>query len=286
MRWLVTGAGGMLGTDLMNALAGEDAVGFGRDLDVRDGVATAAAVRRLAPDVVVNCAAWTDVDGAEAHEEEALAVNGHAVESLARTCAGHGVRLVHVSTDYVFDGSARRPHAEGDPGSPINAYGRTKLAGERAALRHGQTVVRTAWLYGAHGRNFVATMARLAAERETVSVVADQEGQPTWAGDVAARIVQMVRRGTPPGVYHATNAGRTTWYGLAREVFTLLGADPGRVAPTKARALARPAARPANSVLGHAGWARAGLPPLRDWREALRAAWPYLGLEYQERQVS
>ncbi|MEU7888159.1 dTDP-4-dehydrorhamnose reductase [Microbispora bryophytorum] len=279
MRWMVTGAKGMLGVDLMEALAGEDATGFGRDLDVTDDRAVGDALDELDPGVVVNCAAWTDVDGAETSPDEAMEVNGRAVEGLALACAKRAVRLIHISTDYVFDGMGREPYGEDDdPMRPVNAYGRSKLTGERAALEHGHTVVRTAWLYGARGRNFPATIIRLAAERETVSVVTDQVGQPTWSADLAARLVELGRSGAPGGVYHGTNAGRTTWYAFAREIFTLLGADPGRVVPTTSVAFARPAPRPAWSVLGHGRWARADLPPMRHWREALHAAWPYLSV--------
>ncbi|MBP2706412.1 dTDP-4-dehydrorhamnose reductase [Microbispora sp. RL4-1S] len=281
MKWMVTGARGMLGADVVTALSvvpGEDATGFGRDLDVTDGRAVEEALDALAPDVVVNCAAWTDVDGAEARPDDAMEANGRAVEGLAPACAKRGVRLIHVSTDYVFDGTGSEPYGEDAPVGPINAYGRSKLAGERAALAYGHTVVRTAWLYGTRGRSFPATMIRLAAERETVPVVTDQTGQPTWSADLAARLVALGLSDAPGGVYHGTNAGRATWYELAREVFTLLGADPGRVVPTTSAAFTRPAPRPAWSVLGHGRWAEAGLPPMRHWREALRAAWPYLSV--------
>ncbi|MFC4910999.1 dTDP-4-dehydrorhamnose reductase [Actinomadura gamaensis] len=272
MRCLVTGAGGMLGTDLLARLP--DAVALDRAaLDLTDAGAVRDVVAAHRPDAVINCAAWTAVDDAEEHEAEALAINGTAVGSLADACRDAGARLVQISTDYVFPGHG--PYAEDAPTAPINAYGRTKLAGERAALSYERAyVVRTAWLYGAHGPNFVATMARLAAERDTVDVVDDQRGQPTWTGDLAGRIVELLTADAPPGVYHGTNAGETTWYGLAREVFTLLGHDPDRVRPTTTDRFPRPAARPSNSVLEHGGWNRAGLPPLRDWREALRAAWP------------
>ncbi|GAB3145608.1 dTDP-4-dehydrorhamnose reductase [Microbispora hainanensis] len=279
MRWLVTGAAGMLGAELTALLAGEDedvAALSRRDLDLRDPAAVREAVRTRKPDVVVNCAAWTAVDEAETREWEALAVNGHAVRPLAAACAGLGAMLVHLSTDYVFDGTARTPYAEDAPVNPVNAYGRTKAAGEQAALRYGGYVVRTAWLYGAHGPNFAKTMIRLAAGGGLVRVVDDQRGQPTWAADLAAQIVRLVRASPPPGVYHGTNAGQTTWYGYAREIFRLLGADPDRVRPTSSRDFPRPARRPTYGVLGHEAWARAGLAPMRDWREALRDAWPRL----------
>ncbi|MFD0685151.1 dTDP-4-dehydrorhamnose reductase [Actinomadura fibrosa] len=284
MTWLVTGSGGMLGTDLLARLK-EDPASVGGDvlaprrdeLDLTDAAAVRDALRRHRPSVVVNCAAWTAVDDAEAHEDEALAVNGTAVESLAAGCAEVGARLVHVSTDYVLDGTARDPYPEDAPVGPINAYGRTKLVGERAVLGYERGyVVRTEWLYGAHGGSFVRTMARLAGERDSVEVVDDQVGQPTWTGDLADRLVALAASAAPPGVYHGTNGGSTSWYGLAREVFALLGLDPERVRPTTSGRFRRPAARPAFSVLGHGRWAEAGLAPMRDWRNALHAAWPAL----------
>ncbi|WP_169807899.1 dTDP-4-dehydrorhamnose reductase [Actinomadura hibisca] len=280
MTWLVTGAGGMLGTDLVARLRarGEDVVAPTRaDLDLRDADAVRAVLREHRPATVVNCAAWTAVDDAEAHEDEALALNGTAVANLAEACGD--ATLVQISTDYVFDGTgAAGPYAEDAPTGPVNAYGRTKLAGERAVLATGRGyVVRTAWLYGAHGPNFVATMVRLAGERDTLDVVDDQVGQPTWTGDLAEQIILLAASGAAPGVYHGTNGGRTSWRGLAQEVFGLLGQDPERVRPTTSDRFPRPAARPAFSVLGHDRWAAAGLPPMRDWRAALHAAWPELG---------
>jgi dTDP-4-dehydrorhamnose reductase len=229
--------------------------------------------------VVINAAAWTDVDGAEADEAAATRVNGTGVETLALACAKTGARLIHVSTDYVFAGDATEPYPEDAPINPINAYGRSKLAGERAVLEtlpEAGYVVRTAWLYGRHGRNFVTTMLRLANERETVDVVDDQLGQPTWSMDLARRLVELGEIGAPAGVYHGTNSGQSTWYGLAREIFAGAGLDPDRVRPTTSDRFVRPAERPAYSVLGHDRWAAAGLAPLRDWKEALREALPGL----------
>ncbi|MET9430781.1 MULTISPECIES: dTDP-4-dehydrorhamnose reductase [unclassified Streptomyces] len=277
--WLVTGAAGILARDVLTCL-GDEAVGLTRrDLDVCDAHAVREAVAALRPSVVVNCAAWTAVDDAETREAEALSVNGTAVRSLAEACAAQGCRLLHVSTDYVFDGRASAPYTEDALPAPRTAYGRTKLAGERAVLEllpEDGYVIRTAWLYGAGGANFVRTMARLEVERPSVDVVADQRGQPTWSADVARLLVALGRADAPPGVYHATNAGDGTWHDLARETFHLLGADPDRVRPTTSEAFPRPAPRPAYSVLGHARWRQAGLRPLRDWREALRAALPAL----------
>lgn len=282
--WLVTGAGGMLGRDLVSALtaAGLDAVGFDRaGLDVTDRDAVRAAVADCRPGVVVNCAAWTAVDDADSREAEALRVNGDAPRYIAEACAAAGARLLHMSTDYVFAGDADQPYDEDDKPDPRTAYGRTKLAGEQAVLTilpENGYVVRTAWLYGAHGKNFIRTMIQLAAQRPTVDVVDDQRGQPTWTVDVADRLIRLGRAavtgGARPGVYHATSGGSTTWFDVARETFRLLGADPDRVRPMSSAALARAATRPAYSVLGHHRLTAAGIPAIRDWRDALAEAFP------------
>ena len=282
--WLVTGARGMLGRDLVALLEGEgeDAAGYGhRELDITDPVAVRATLSQRQPAVVINCAAWTAVDDAEAHEDAALQVNGRAVADLAAACADYGSLLVQVSTDYVFDGESRRPYGEGDPPSPRTAYGRSKLAGEQAVLDllaggGSAYIVRTAWLYGAHGPNFVRTMIELERRRPAIDVVHDQNGQPSWTVDVAAQIIALVRSGAANGVYHVTSSGETTWFGLTREVFALLGTDPSRVRATTSEAYPRPAVRPSYSVLGHDGWAKAGLAPIDDWRNALRRAFPEL----------
>ncbi|GIJ74717.1 dTDP-4-dehydrorhamnose reductase [Virgisporangium ochraceum] len=273
-RWLVTGAGGMLGREVV-ALR-PDATALTRaDLDITDRSAVVRAV--AGHEVVVNCAAWTQVDAAEAHEAEATKINGDAVSTLAGACADAGAVLLHVSTDYVFDGRGTSPYAEDAPTDPVNAYGRSKLVGERAVLATPRGyVVRTAWLYGAHGKNFVATMLRLAGERDTVSVVADQVGQPTWARALAAQLVELGTRaaaGTaPPGVYHGTASGTASWFDLARAVFATVGLDPERVHPITSDRYPLPAPRPSYSVLGHDGWARAGMPPQPDWQTQLKEA--------------
>src|SRR4051812_15291866 len=276
MRVLVTGAGGMLGRDMVSALSGVEVTGVTRgDLDVTDATAVAAAVP--GHDVVVNAAAWTDVDGAEEHEGDATRVNGLGPQLVAAACAASGARLVHVSTDYVFDGGASSPYPEDAPLAPRSAYGRSKAAGERAVralLPDASYIVRTAWLYGEHGSSFVRTMAALEASRDTVEVVADQVGQPTWTRDVAAAIGCLIASAAPPGTYHATSSGETTWHGLAQAVFEELGADPARVRPTTTDRFPRPAPRPAYSVLGHEAWSRAGLAPLGDWRAMLHDAVP------------
>jgi dTDP-4-dehydrorhamnose reductase len=274
VRVLLTGANGMLGRDLQSAFAGREVTALGRgDLDVTDASAVAAAVD--GHDLVVNCAAYTRVDDAETHEREAYAVTATGAENVARACAVTGARLVTISTDYVFDGNATEPYAEERPRDPLNAYGRTKAAGEELALAAhpaGTYVVRTAWLYGAHGPNFAQTMLDLAKTKDTWSVVDDQLGQPTWTADLAARIVELVDVGAPAGIYHGTNSGQATWYEFARAVLEESGLDPDRITPTDSSSFVRPAPRPSYSVLGHGAWAAAGLAEMRDWREALAAA--------------
>jgi dTDP-4-dehydrorhamnose reductase/4-ketoreductase len=288
MRWLITGAGGMLGHDVAEELTrrGEDVVGLDRvALDITRPAAVDTAVRDHRPDVVVNCAAYTAVDDAESDEARALEINGEGPRLLARACAAHGARLIHVSTDYVFSGEARTaPYPEDHPTGPRTAYGRTKLAGERAVLEElpgASAIVRTAWLYGVHGTNFVRTMIGLEARRDTLDVVDDQRGQPTWSADVAERIADLgVRLGPDAhGVFHATSSGEATWYELAREVFSLIGADPDRVRPTSSAAFPRPAPRPAYSALAHRRWQEIGLPLPRDWRSALHEALPRIRKE-------
>lgn len=284
--WLVTGAGGMLGQEVVARLAADGRHVVAADhhsMDVTDRASVRTALDRHRPAVVVNCAAWTDVDAAETREADALAVNGHGPALLAACCRRHGSVLLHVSTDYVFRGDGGRPYAETDAPDPRTAYGRTKLAGEQAVvaeLPDTGFVVRTAWLYGAGGGNFVRTMIRLERTRPTLDVVDDQRGQPTWSADVADRLAMLgtsaLAGAAPPGVYHATDGGDTTWHRLAREVFRLLGADQARVRPTTGAAVSRAAPRPAYSVLGQGRWRDAGLPPSRHWRAALTEAFPAL----------
>ncbi|WP_308468112.1 dTDP-4-dehydrorhamnose reductase [Rathayibacter soli] len=274
MRYLVTGASGMLGRDLQAALVGRDVSALGHaDLDITDPDAVRAAV--AGHDAVINAAAYTKVDDAETHEDDAHAVNATGAQNLAIASAEIGARLVQVSTDYVFRGDATTPYPEDAPRDPINAYGRTKADGERLAIAahpDGTYVVRTAWIYGEHGSNFAKTMLRLAGSHKTVSVVTDQLGQPTWTGDLAAQIVQLLDADAPAGVYHGTNSGEASWFDFTKAIFSAVGLDPARVLPTDSSSFVRPALRPAYSVLGHDAWAAVGLSPLRDWREALAEA--------------
>jgi dTDP-4-dehydrorhamnose reductase len=273
VNWLVIGSRGQLGTDLMDLLD-DRAIGFDYpEIDITDPESVSAVMQRVAPDVVVNCAAYTAVDAAEADEAAADAVNGLGAANVA--AATGTARLLHLSTDYVFDGTASDPYPEDAHPAPRSAYGRTKLHGERAVLQNPQAyVIRTAWLYGAAGNNFVKTMLRLEGTHETVSVVEDQVGQPTWSRDLAAQLILLGESTAAPGIYHGTNAGQISWFEFTRRIFELIGADPTRVLPTTSDQFPRPAPRPAYSVLGHERWAEQGLPAMRSWDEALVEAMP------------
>ena len=283
---LIPGGHGQLGSDLATLGRGYGTVhapGSG-ELDVTDVAAVRSAVARLADTaradgrlpVVVNAAAYTAVDAAESDVDGATAVNSFAPGLLAQACALHGVPLLHVSTDYVFPGDASTPYEPDAPTGPRSVYGRTKLAGEQAILAAGADawIVRTSWVYGAVGKNFVKTMARLENQRDTLSVVDDQHGSPTWSAHLAAGLLELAGRaahGTGPArrVLHCTGGGVTTWCGLAKAVFSELGADPDRVRPCTTADYPLPAPRPAYSVLSAASWHEAGLAPMPDWRDAL-----------------
>jgi dTDP-4-dehydrorhamnose reductase len=275
VRVLVTGAGGQLGTEVVGVLGagGHDVVAAGHDrLDVGDRDAVLGAITSVRPDAVVHAAAWTAVDACEADTDRAWRVNALGCRYVADGCARVGAHLCGVSTDYVFDGAQPAPYTEWDRTNPINAYGRSKEAGEREALAlaPGAAIVRTSWLAGAAGPNFVKTMLRLAAGDGEVPVVDDQRGCPTFARDLAEGIAGLLAARLP-GVFHMTNQGATTWWGLARATFALAGADEDRVVPITTAALvpARPAPRPVNSVLDNAALRLAGRPLLADHREAL-----------------
>lgn len=285
MTVLIVGAGGQLGQDLLDAFAPDGVVGWTRsDLDLTDGPAVRRAIEGLRPTTVVNAAAWTDVDGCESDPARAHLVNAVGPWWLARACAEVGATLAHVSTDYVFDGEAPagpggepRGLTEFDPVAPLNEYGRSKAAGEtlvRETLdRHH--IVRTAWVCGARGRNFVTTMLRLARERDHVAVVDDQIGSPTFTRDLAAAIRDLVGSGSY-GTVNRTNTGRASWYDLAEAVFDLGGLEVDlRRQPSSA--LTRPAARPSWSVLSTLHADAIGLPPLPHWRDGLRALLAELG---------
>jgi len=276
MRILITGAAGMLGHDVRRAAerAGHELVLVDLpELDITDAREVSAFFARERPEATINCAAWTDVDGAESKRELAHAVNATGAGNLARAAAEIGMALLHISTDYVFDGAAprdaegrERPYVESDPTDPRSVYGETKLAGELEVLAASaeHTVVRTAWLYGVDGRNFVDTMLRLAGEREAVQVVDDQVGSPTWSGHLAPAILGLLEREVR-GLVHLTGAGAVSWNGFAREIYRQ--AEVGcRVEPASSEQMARPAPRPAYSVLESE---RDDVLPMPPWQDGL-----------------
>jgi dTDP-4-dehydrorhamnose reductase len=270
-RILITGAGGMLGRDLVNAAerGGMEVVGLARpDLDITDSAAVLDAMKEARPDVVINCAAWTDVDGAESAIEDALAANGTGAGNVARAAKACGAWTIHISSDYVFDGSKGQPYVESDAPHPVSAYGRSKLAGElevasSAPARH--TVVRASWLFGVHGRCFPATILRLCAERDELAVVDDQVGCPTFTGHLARALVDLAQRGAPLGIVHLAGAGSCSWFELARHLMDLAGLACHLV-PARTEDLARPAARPAYSALLSE---RNLVPALPHWRQGV-----------------
>jgi dTDP-4-dehydrorhamnose reductase len=268
MRVLVTGAGGQLGRDVVHAFGDHDVVGCDRAaLDVSDRDAVLAATLTVQPDVIVHTAAWTAVDACEDDIDRAFAVNALGPRHVAEAARRCGAHLIHVSTDYVFDGTSPVPYREWDTTNPQSVYGKSKLAGEHE-VGPDATIVRTAWVCGTHGKNFVKTMLRFVDERDTWSVVNDQQGSPSFTPDLAGGIRRLAvdRR---PGLFHLTNQGSTTWYDLAREVLGLAGADPDRIQPISTAEYAAPAPRPANSVLENAAWKAAGLPLLPDYHDPL-----------------
>jgi dTDP-4-dehydrorhamnose reductase len=276
--WLVTGGAGQLGHRVVALLrtAGDPVIAPTRsELDICDAASVDAVIAEHRPDIVLNAAAYTAVDAAEEDESTADRINHVGAGLLAAALARHGGQLLHVSTDYVFDGQADQPYEPTDPVGPRSVYGRTKLAGElavRAALPDRSHIVRTAWLYGGPGPNFVDTMLRLERERDTVDVVADQIGGPTWTADLAGALVELATVRPPAATWHYVNAGQASWHAFAAEVFRLAGADPRRVRPVDSAAFPRPAPRPAWSVLSTDSWTRAGLTPPRPWQEALAAS--------------
>lgn len=275
MKVLVTGAKGQLGRELdeVCSAAGDQVIGLDVDsLDITDRDAVHGALVELSPDVVVNCAAFTAVDACEDQPDLALDVNAHAVRWIAEAVDAVGAHLVHISTDYVFDGTLDRPYVETDEPNPRSVYGRTKLAGEHEALAIGSaaTVVRTSWVCGFHGNNMVKTVLRLVNENKPLAFVDDQIGHPTFTSDLA-RALRLLAHDRRAGLFHVTNQGAVSWHGFVCAILSAMGLDSSSV-----RAIAtgdldppRPAPRPANSVLENRAWSAAGYPPMRDFHEPL-----------------
>ena len=273
MRIVVTGSRGMLGTELMRVFGGSAAL-WGLDvdeMDITDAARCRDRIRSLAPDVVVNAAAITAVDYCESHADEAFLVNGVGAGNLASAAAACGALLVHYSTDYVFDGLKAGPYAEDDPPAPRSVYGRSKLQGEELIRESGShhLIVRTSWLFGRNGANFIRTILTAAREGRQLHVVDDQRGSPTYARDLASWTFLMIKAGCQ-GTFHVTNGGACTWFELASRVVEWSALPGVTVTPVTTEEFPRPAPRPANSVLANSRLAEAGLPPMRPWQEAVQ----------------
>ena len=281
MSWLITGGSGQLGIAVSQEL---DKLGIAfdswssKDLDITQSSTVNEAIEKLSPKVIINCAAWTDVDGAESNEIDASRVNSDGPKNLALAAKLSNSKLIHISTDYVFSGESQEPWQVADEINPQSAYGRTKAQGESRVLAtypESSFVVRTAWLYSPWGKNFAKTMTKLAINGDgEVRVVNDQVGQPTSASDLANQLVELGLSTSSAGVYHGTNSGQVTWFEYAQEIFKLAGVDVGRVIPVSSSEYPRSAKRPSYSVLSHDAWANTSVKPLRDWRIALADAMP------------
>jgi dTDP-4-dehydrorhamnose reductase len=273
MRILILGNKGMLGSDLTLRLGRAHDV-VGRDVDAFDIVSEddcRRVVEECSPEVVINAAGYTNVDGCETNREGCFAVNALGVKNIALACRGRGIALVHFSTDYVFDGRKKTPYGETDPPAPLNVYGASKLEGERylAALAESYLLIRTAWLYGRHGKNFVKTILEKGAVVKTLEVVDDQVGSPTYSRDLAAAVELLIERGHR-GVFHVTNRGRCSWYEFARRIVEYAGMTDVTVRPIGSGRLTRPALRPAWSVLGGRKFRAESGMTMPTWERALR----------------
>lgn len=274
MRWMVVGANGMLGSDLVSILSNQNLVALSKsECDVTDLANVQDALHDV--DVVINCAAYTAVDNAETNEEAAYAINTVGAENLVKSCKEIGARLVQVSTDYVFDGNSKLPYEVSAKPNPNSVYGKSKLAGELVVskvLPNDHLIVRTAWLYGKNGNHFGKTILNLAKTNETLKVVNDQIGQPTWTMDLSRKIVELVEKKSPAGVYHGTSSGQVSWFDFARETFELAGLDKARIIPVSSEEFIRPAPRPKYSVLSHSKFKSLNIEPIRHWKDALGVA--------------
>jgi dTDP-4-dehydrorhamnose reductase len=295
MNWLIVGGTGQLGLALIHELNGRR-ISYSsvnsKELDISDSLAVDEFIQLLKPEVIINAAAWTDVDSAETNQVRAFEVNSQGALNLAVAAKNLNAIFVQISTDFVFSGASIEPWSEYSPHNPISVYGATKSQGEVLVgneYLERSYIVRTAWLYSANRKNFAKTMIKLALlDNHEVRVVNDQIGQPTFAGDLAKQIVDMIISKLPFGVYHATNSGQVSWFDFSREIFKLVGADMNRVTPISSLDLQRPAKRPSYSVLGHHAWSGTGVSPMQNWENALAYSLPMIissvkleGLSYE-----
>jgi len=281
LKWAILGGEGQLGRAMSAELARSNTEFITlshMQLDISNQGDIDSFFRSELPDVVLNAAAWTNVDLAESQEEEAFLINARGPKLLAEACAKFDAKFLHISTDYVFSGISSSPWIETSDLAPVSAYGRTKAAGERAVLDiypRGSFVVRTAWLYSPWGKNFVKTLLKFALDGTgNIEVVNDQVGQPTSASDLAQLVQQMIVQNVSPGIYHGTNSGQASWFDLAQKIFELAEVNRERLVAVDSSRFPRPAKRPTYSVLGHNHWVREGLNPMQSWQGALIDAFP------------
>lgn len=292
MKWTIFGSSGLLGAEIRKQLMGKSVADYveihcpsRREVDLREPESVTRFLLHVVPDIVVNAAAWTEVDAAEAEQTKAFSINAEGARAVAKAVAEQSnAVLIHLSTDYVFGhGIYGLPHAESDCATPTSVYGKSKAAGEAAviaALAERSFILRTGWLYGLGQRNFVSTMAQRALAKQEVSVVDDQWGQPTWTRDLAGQLIHLAIAAhggeAQPGIYHGTSSGHATWHELTCEIYGFVGANPQMVRRISTDQLFLPAPRPNWSVLGHDAWTDTGVSPLRNWRDALHDALPLI----------
>jgi dTDP-4-dehydrorhamnose reductase len=288
MTWLILGGSGQLGIALSEEL-GQRGIVFkawgSQELDITKAPIVRDVIAALSPSVIVNCAAWTDVDGAESHEEMAFLVNSQGVENLATAAKACGAKFIQISTDYVFSGRSEQPWKESDSKQPVSVYGRSKASGEDKAIdiySEATYIIRTAWLYSPWGKNFAKTISKKALKSEPVKVVNDQIGQPTSAIGLARGLVELTLSTAKPGIYHASNSGEASWFDFAQEIYRLLGKNVSLVESVGSDTYIRPAQRPTNSVLSNHNWIEAGLTPMSNWKSALAEVMPSIILETNE----
>jgi len=285
MTWLILGGSGQLGISLSKELENRGIVfkALGRkELDITNSLNVSKVISALVPSVIINCAAWTDVDEAEVNEEMVFLVNSKSVENIAFAAKDCGAKFIQISTDYVFSGRSDKPWKETDIKQPLSIYGRSKASGEEKAIEvysEGSFIIRTAWLYSPWGKNFAKVVAQKALRGEPVKVVNDQFGQPTSAIELARSLVEFSLSTARPGIYHATNSGKASWFDFAQEIYRLLGKNDSLVESVGSDAYVRPAQRPDNSTLSNQSWIEAQLTPMSNWKSALAEAMPSIILK-------
>ena len=280
MKWAITGGSGQLSRSLVDLLDKEGVPYIAwshKDLDVADD-SSISVIKETSPDLLINCAAWTNVDAAEEFPEKATRVNQVGPRNMARAAKELKIPLVHISTDYVFSGQSRQPWSTDSKTEPMSTYGLSKLLGEKEISKNLDAnfyILRTAWLYGPYGRNFSKTILKKAlTSKDSINVVNDQIGQPTTTKSLAQQIFKVAKSHVPSGIYHATNTGQASWWDFARVIFELAGEDVERVRPSTSEDFPSKVKRPKYSVLDQSAWSKVGMETMPEWREALKEVFP------------